>query len=530
MAKERGYWLDDLATQWRERRPGAHVVCTGKSPTGPINIGFLRELILGDAVRRVLTDQGAEATLKLIVDEFDPLRDKQYAFLPDDFDYARWVGVPICMVPDPFGTHENFAEHFLAPLLRAMQVLGIEAEPIRASHMYADGRYGDLIVRAMEQIETVRKILREVAGRDVDPDWLPLSAVCAESKKLVRVKRSDLDLPNDRVHYKGPGGEEGYACFHKGETKLDWRVDWAARWAMLGTTVEPFGKDHSSRGGSWDTGRRIVEEVFHTAPPEPVLYEWIELKGQGAMSTSKGVGVNLEEMIAAVPPEIIRYLVLRARPSKAIQFDPFTGMLQVFNEYDRMATKYYEDGQELPGPERRVFELAQPRGDAAEKSPAPVPWRHLLPLLQIAAGDEERLRRALIRSGYEAQLDRWDEIAEHVTYAREWLERFADDSVKTTLYEDAPPPEAGQITPPEREFLGALAVELEKGPEETEIHNAIYQLATARGLPPADAFRAIYLAFLGRERGPRAGWFLHSLDPDFAARRLAELSTAVEPS
>ena len=41
-----------------------------------------------------------------------------------------------------------------------------------------------------------------------------------------------------------------------------------------------------------------------------------------------------------------------------------------------------------------------------------------------------------------------------------------------------------------------------------------------------DSFAAIYLAFLGRDSGPRAGWLLASLDKDFVVRRLLEAADA----
>ena len=38
------------------------------------------------------------------------------------------------------------------------------------------------------------------------------------------------------------------------------------------------------------------------------------------------------------------------------------------------------------------------------------------------------------------------------------------------------------------------------------------------------AFAALYLAFMGRTNGPRAGWLLASLEPDFVISRLEEAS------
>jgi lysyl-tRNA synthetase class I len=48
----------------------------------------------------------------------------------------------------------------------------------------------------------------------------------------------------------------------------------------------------------------------------------------------------------------------------------------------------------------------------------------------------------------------------------------------------------------------------------------------ANGKVSQDAFAAIYLAFLGRPNGPKAGWLLTSLPPDFVRKRLDELGRA----
>ena len=52
--------------------------------------------------------------------------------------------------------------------------------------------------------------------------------------------------------------------------------------------------------------------------------------------------------------------------------------------------------------------------------------------------------------------------------------------------------------------------------------SAIFESATAGGIKPGRAFRALYLAFLGRPNGPRAGWLLAKLEPEFVVGRLRE--------
>ena len=133
---------------------------------------------------------------------------------------------------------------------------------------------------------------------------------------------------------------------------------------MLGVSVEPFGKDHATRGGSYDTGARIAREVFDYEPPLPVPYEWISLKGQGDMSSSKGNVLSIGEVLELVPPEALRYSSCASGPQRTIAFDPGLPLLQLVDEVD-------DGGRQR----RRLARLALSR--AAGFTPIGVPFKHL---------------------------------------------------------------------------------------------------------------------------------------------------------
>jgi lysyl-tRNA synthetase class 1 len=40
-----------------------------------------------------------------------------------------------------------------------------------------------------------------------------------------------------------------------------------------------------------------------------------------------------------------------------------------------------------------------------------------------------------------------------------------------------------------------------------------------------EMFKAIYLAVLGQQSGPKAGWFLSSMEKDFLAKRFSEAAS-----
>jgi lysyl-tRNA synthetase class 1 len=291
-----------------------------------------------------------------------------------------------------------------------------------------------------------------------------------------------------------------------GGGKLTWRVDWPARWAMLGVTVEPFGKDHATRGGSYDTGVRISREVFGYEPPLPIAYEWISLKGQGDMSSSKGNVLSIEEALDLVPPEVLRYLVMRERPQRTIVFDPGLPLLKLVDEVD---------DKTAGGADSRALALSRAAGFA----PSGVPFRHLVVAAQVARFDLEGTLAVHARTG-DAGLDR-EAVGARLGFARRWLDRHAPEDLRFEVTPDVPPAAAG-LGEGQKAFLTRLSRDLTKGMTGEEVHLLVYELAKA--FPeekPAQLFQAIYVALLGKPRGPRAGTFIAALDPVFCAERFA---------
>jgi lysyl-tRNA synthetase class 1 len=84
------------------------------------------------------------------------------------------------------------------------------------------------------------------------------------------------------------------------------------------------------------------------------------------------------------------------------------------------------------------------------------------------------------------------------------------------------------LTDAQRAALGALAdtVVAEAPVAGDAWQDLIFRTAQASGISSGEAFAAIYAAFLGRANGPRAGWLLASLDPDFTVERLRAAAAA----
>jgi lysyl-tRNA synthetase class 1 len=501
MNDETIHWADVIAENVLAKGR-KHTVASGITPSGAIHIGNMREVVTADAVYRALADKGADARLIYIADTYDPLR-KVYPFLSKD--YEAHIGKPLSEIPCPCGGHKSYSEHFLLPFLEALHTLGIKPLVCRADELYKEGKYLDAIKKALINRDALAQILSKVSGRELEPDWNPFSPICNECSRLSTTKVTGFDLDNETIDYVCKCSSPGTVSM-KGGGKLTWRVDWPARWHIFGITVEPFGKDHATAGGSYDTGKRISREIYNYEPPYPIVYEWIMLKGKGAMHSSTGLAISINDMLQIVPPEVLRYLIIRQKPEKHIEFDPGLALLNLIDEYDRV------------GGDMRVYLLSQTEG----MKPSKIPFRHMVTAVQIA---EERgfdyLLTVLKRTSYDTS--DVAAIRQRANNARNWLEEYAPLFVKFKVQEMLPP-QVKSFTKGQKLALAILADELEKGMTGQEIHDNMYKVAEQAGIDGKKVFETVYLALLGLKSGPRAGHFLASLDRDFVVKRFKEAS------
>ncbi len=274
--------------------------------------------------------------------------------------------------------------------------------------------------------------------------------------------------------------------------------------------------------------------MFEREPPLNVAYEFLNIGGK-KMSTSKGRGAAAHTIADVIPPEQLRFLFLRPRPNQAIEFDPdgTDAVPRLFDEFDRFAaaTAGREVKGEIPPGYDATFRysLLDPNADVAAEAAAFRPnLAHLALLVQIAGVD--------VRARVEAEkgsplTDREQAVLdERMAAARAWLDAYAPERARLAVRLDDLPVEAAELEPDQRTFLAMLAATAATTPLEggDAWQSAIFAAAVDAGVPAVRAFAAVYLAFLGRTNGPRAGWLLATLDPPFVIERLGRAAGATD--
>jgi len=532
-------WADELAA----RASGPQVINDSKTPSGTVHVGSLRGPVILDVIVRALRGAELPTTFLYGIDDMDPM-DAQALLTPDAVE--REMGRPLAAIPDQVADgHVSYARHHAEAFIETFAGLGIHPDRYYwMSEHYAAGDLDPYIQTALDRAATVREIYRRVANVRHPDAWHPLSVICETCGKVGTTIVTEWD--GDRVYYEcrpdlvtwARGcGKSGWISPFGGRAKLPWNLEWAAQWSLFGVTIEPCGKDLSTAGGSRDRSDAIAREVFEREPPTNVPYEFLLIGGR-KMSTSKGQGASAQKMVEVVPPEQLRLLFLRPKPNTAIEFEPegTDAIPRLFDEFDRLAaaTAGREVKGELPPGYAAMFRYslidpgANVAAEAARFRPA---FSHLAMLAQVPGVDI--VGRVRDEKGGDLDATELLILQERLRAARAWLETYAPErarmEVRSTL-----PDEAVALDDTQRSYLEALAAlagpaaDVSSGASRPSIRGgdawqaAIFETAGERELPAAKAFEAIYLAFLGRPNGPRAGWLLAGLDPALVVARLRE--------
>ncbi|KXA90918.1 hypothetical protein AKJ63_00595 [candidate division MSBL1 archaeon SCGC-AAA259D18] len=522
------HWVDRAAEKTRRRQVSNNVIASGTSISGCLHIGAAPDVFIADAVAKVLEERGESAEAVWYTDDIDPMRRVPWPLSEDE--YEKYLGMPYIDIPAPDTEHDNFVEFFKKPFLESLGEFGVDSVVCSSAEVYGEGRLADQTRIALERSEEIREILNKYRSDPLPEGWLPFDPICEECGKIATTRAYDWE--DDHVYYKCEEsdyvegcGHKGVADYTKGEGKLTWRVEWPARWKMLGVTCEPFGKDHAAAGGSYDTGKLIAKRVYDYEPPVPVPYEWISLKGE-PMSSSKGRVFTLSEWLEIAEPELLRYFIFRSKAKKAKDFDPSFPLLDLYKEYRQLEDVYFgkeEVSESREEQEKRIYELSQV-GEAPEEYPQRVPFRLAVVLIQVAR-DIDYAIDILRRKGVLEEPKDWeiDMVEDRLKKAMNWVKKCAPDQAKLKILDELPEVLKERLSSNQKKCLALLAEQISKKDfEPVEIHNRVYETARDKDVEPVELFQAIYLVLLGQKSGPRVGNFLTALEDEFVVERFKE--------
>ena len=505
------HWADYAARATAKAHPdrGVIVVAAGITPSGVIHVGNFREVMTVDLVARALRDRGCKVRFIYSWDDFDVFR-KVPAGMPQPEMLEENLRRSVADVPDPFGRDESYAAHHIADFEASLEVIAIRPEFIRQSQHYRAGDYGPGIRKALEEAAAIRRILDQHRSQPLAEDWLPLAGFCNECG------RDELDFSWDgewrvEVSCRTCSHNASVDLRDGGNLKLPWRVDWPMRWSVEGVCFEPGGTDHSSAGGSYDTAKEIVAELYDGWAPEYVAYDWVRIKGKGGkISSSAGGALTVADCLEIYEPELLRWIFASVRPNSEFQISFDLDVIKIYEDYDRARRLAHQpdDGGKNDKKRkvaRRTLQLASldhHRIEGGDEFPFAPPFRGLSMILQVFDGDFERSRahyeaRGEIRSN--AEKSHFDTRARCVW---NWIEQFAPDDFCYRIRNEAV---ARDLDGDPKTVIQRLVEVLENDLEidEGALIEHLKVICEGTSLEPKTFFPYAYDLILDRSKGPK---------------------------
>ena len=509
--KFKPYWVDDM-----------------KTPSGFSHIGSLMGPVIHSAIFRALKDVGFDGTFTFVINDFDhadSLSDEL-----KELGYEKYMGMSLKMIPSPNPKFKSMADYFASDFVDSIRSLGVEAKIISSWELYHQGKFDEVIKVALDNSEKIQDIYKNVSGSaKKEKGWLPFQVICEKCQKLgtTRVfawdgKEVSYKCEPNMVTWARGCGHEGKISPFGGNGKLPWKVDWAAHWKVIGVTIEGAGKDHASAGGSYDIAMAICKDVFGYSEPYRLPYEFILIGGK-KMSSSKGLGLKAHDLVKILPAPIARFLFVGADIKSQSNFDPAGTMAipDLFDAYDKAWEAYDKGGDEKLA---RTYILSQIDKVPEKEKGFFVPrFRDIANYLSQGFSLDEIVSKLNEVKGGKIDDSEMAILEERVKYAKVWLENYAPDEYRFEMTKEIPE-EAKKLTDGQKKYLKAVVELIEEGQNADTLQVSLYELSKELGIPAKDAFAAIYLTFIGKTHGPRAGMLLAGFGKEKVVERIQEVS------
>ncbi|MER8264371.1 lysine--tRNA ligase [Streptomyces griseus] len=481
-------FADDVIAESERRAPGKPVVvASGLSPSGPIHLGNLREVMTPHLVADEIRRRGHTVRHLISWDDYD-----RYRKVPEGIpgvDKATWtehIGKPLTSVPAPAGSaYANWAEHFKAAMTAALDELGVEYDGISQTEQYTAGTYREQVLHAMKHRADIDAVLdryrtkkdpaaaqgkggkkpqqqkkvdeaeleaAEGSGAAAEDDgsgnsagYFPYKPYCGNCEKDLTVVTSyDDDTTELNYTCSACGFAETVRLSEFNRGKLVWKVDWPMRWAYEGVIFEPSGVDHSSPGSSFVVGGQIVREVFDGVQPIGPMYAFVGISGMAKMSSSKGGVPTPADALEIMEAPLLRWLYARRKPNQSFKIAFDQEIQRLYDEWDSLGRKV-ADGTVLPADAAAYSRAVRTAAGELPSTPRPLPYRTLASVADITAGAEDQTLRILGELDPANPLTSLDEARPRLDRAENWITTQVPAEARTIVRDE-----------PDKELLGSL--------------------------------------------------------------------------
>jgi len=505
-----------LLKRWPEGKQagGAVIFETGYGPSGLPHIGTWNEVARTTFVRHAYEELTGGAPTRLIAfsDDMDGLR-KVPENIPNAQMLTENLGRPLTQIPDPFGTDESFAAHNNSMLRTFLDRFGFDYEFVSATECYRSGQFDNVIRKVLQAWDAIMGVMLPTLGEDRRKTYSPVLPISPSTGRVLQVPVEVIDAEAGLIAFDDEDGGRVQQSAFGGTAKLQWKVDWAARWVALGVDYEMSGKDLID--SVVQSGK--IARILGGRPPEGFNYEmFLDEKGE-KISKSKGNGLSLEEWLRyGSEPSLAFYIYREPRKAKSLHIGVIP---RAVDEYWQFRCNYPNQPieQKLGNPVHHIH------GGKVPTSTLPLTYGLLLNLVSLpGVADKDTAWKFVQRYAPGTSPEANPELDELIGLAL----NYARDFVAPTLKRRSP-------TAQEAEAIRDLDSELAKLPPDADgevIQHAVFEVGKRHPFESLRAwFQALYETLLGSSQGPRMGSFIALYGIDNIRRLIAEALETTPP-
>ena len=460
-------WVSQIADSViaTAERLGTPVVCaSGLSPSGPIHLGNLREVMTPHLVADEVARRGVPSEHLISWDDFDRFRKVPAGVEGVDESWAEHIGKPLSDVPPPRGSaYDSWATHFRVQCEQSLAELGIEFRGISQTAQYTSGAYTEQILLAMSRRQEIDEVLGryrtlpatseagadsaapasegvgEGFGDDEEDEggtaggyypYKPYCSACGTDFTTV----TGYDDATTQLSWTCRCGHSETVLlkvFRRG--KLVWKVDWPMRWGYEKVIFEPSGVDHQSPGSSFVVGKDLAP-MFGWQRPIGPMYAFVGIEGMAKMSSSRGGVPTPADGLTVMEPQLMRWLYARRRLNQSFTIDLGPDLARLYDEWDALDRRV-QAGSAQPGETAAWTRASGTATVTLPRTPYPVAYRTLASIVDITTGDTEQLLRIVSALDTDHPTTTVPELRPRLDRVQTWVSRLAD-SDRTVVRRD----------------------------------------------------------------------------------------------
>lgn len=470
---------------------------TGYGPSGLPHIGTFGEVVRTSFVMNAFKQLAPEIPVKLlcISDDIDGLR-KVPDNLPNQDLIKDNLGKPLTAVPDPFGTDKSYGDHMNNRLKAFLDRFNFDYEFVSATDKYKSGAFNDTMIKVVEKYDELMDLMLPTLGEERQKTYSPIMPIDPDSGKVIEKGVKGINKEKNTIIYQDENSVEKEISVLDGNAKLQWKIDFGARWYSFEVDYEIYGKDHLPNEPLY----RKICQILGKTPPVNYCYEMFLSEDGAKISKSKGNGISIDQWLQYAPAESLSlFMFQKPKTAKRLHFDVIP---KATDEYIAFLNSYLKESDEikkLDNPINHIHFKEKPT------KKCDISYSLLLNLASACNPENDDILWGFI-SKYEEGLNKENSpfLAKMVESA---INYYNDFIKKHKKYREITQNERNAMTSLKEKLQNVNDVDARDG---KILQNIIYETGREFGYENnmKDWFACFYQTLFGQESGPRMGSFI----------------------